>query len=190
MNTIKTANELTGRGTGILFLSGFGTLWLALGFYATEQLRPLIIAALAAGILIFVSGALRLFRAAKRWPTVPDDPAVSRAFNQINAGQWIAVGVVAFTLSKLHLSAYVLNAVTAIVGLHFFPLARIFRLPLHYLVGAVMVLWAAATLCFVSHDSLQGIDALGTGAILWSYSALMLVRALRAIELSSESTIR
>jgi hypothetical protein len=93
-----------------------------------------------------------LFREAKRWPRVPDDPAVGRAFGWINAIQWIAVRAVAFTLAKLRLDAYIPSAITAIVGLHMFPLARIFRYPAHYRAGAILLAWAVASVVFVPVD--------------------------------------
>lgn len=180
MKTIATANQLSGRATGALFFVGFGSLWLFLSLYALERLNVATVSGLVLGLVILVLAALSLLRAAKRWPRVPDDPVVGRAFAWINAIQWIAVFAVAFTLAKLHQEAYIMNAITAIVGLHMFPLARLFHYPPHYFAGGVLVAWAAASAVFVPVEHLQGVSALGTGVILWLCAAVTLAITLPA----------
>jgi len=176
----QTANQLSGRAIGAIFFSVFGAAWLALSLYALQQLRVVPVGGVLVGLAVLLAAAGYLFREAKRWPSMPDDPAVGRAFNRVNAVQWIAVAIVAFAFAKLHLDAYVLCAITAIVGVHMFPLARIFRYAPHYVTGSVLVAWAAASAVFVPIDHLQAICALGTGAILWLGAALTLVLAFRA----------
>ena len=105
----------------------------------------------------------------------PDDPAVGRAFGWINAIQWIAISVVAFSFAKLHLDAYVhARPLPPIVGLHMFPLARLFRYPLHYATGALLVTWAVVSVIAYPTENMQGAAALGTGVILWVSAAVEL----------------
>ena len=177
---IQTANQLSGRAIGAIFFSVFGAAWLALSLYALQLLRVLTVGGVLAGLAVLLAAAGYLFREAKRWPSVPDDPAVGRAFNRVNAVQWIAVAIVVFTFAKLHIDAYVLCAITAIVGVHMFPLARIFRYAPHCVTGSVLVAWAVASAVFVPVDHMQGICALGTGVILWLGAASTLALAFRA----------
>jgi hypothetical protein len=179
MQKNQTANQLSGRAIGALFFAVFGAIWIGLALYALEWLRAATVAGLLLGMAALVLGALFLLRAARRWPRVPDDPAVGRAFGWINAIQWIAVAIVAVTLNKLHLDAYVMCAIAAIVGLHMFPLARLFRNALHYATGAVLVAWAVVSAVVVPTGQLQGVSALGTGVILWLSAAVTLTLALR-----------
>ncbi|MGD0546322.1 MAG: hypothetical protein ABR991_00660 [Terracidiphilus sp.] len=183
---IQTANQLSGRAIGALFFAGFGALWIALALYALERLNVATISGVVLGLAVLVWTALSLLRAAKRWPRVPDDPAMGRAFAWINAIEWVAVAIVAFTLTKLHLDAYVMCAITAIVGVHLFPLARLFHYPLHYWSGAVLVAWASASAVLVPKEHLQGVSALGTGAILWGSAAFTLALAFQAARQSAE----
>jgi hypothetical protein len=173
MNEAQTANQIGGRATGALFFTGFGALWLVLGLYVREQLHG----AAIAGLLL---GAAALLLASLLLPRVPEDPAVSRAFNRINAAQWIAVGVLAFALARLHLDAYIPTAVAAVVGLHLIPLARLFRNRLHYATGALLLAWAAGSALLTPSGELQGVTALGTGAILWLSAAVTLAMGLRS----------
>ncbi len=78
----------------------------------------------------------------------------------------------------MHLDHYVMNAIALIVGLHFLPLARLFRYAPHYVTGAVMVAWAMATVWVVPAESLQSVTAMGTGLLLWLSAAATLGLAL------------
>jgi hypothetical protein len=185
MHTTLTANQLSGRATGSLFFVGFGALWLILAFYVRQSLSAITICAVTTGTLLLLAGSSALFRHARRFPRVPDDPAIGRAFGRINAVQWIAVFVLAFSFARLHIDAYVLSAITAIIGLHMFPLARLFRYPMHHITGAVLVGWAAVSIFVAPAGHLQGVTALGTGIILWLSSAATLALAYR-VALSSQ----
>lgn len=181
MNNAHTANQFSGRAIGSIFFAGFGALWLFLSLYVREQFRAETVAGVLAGLALLLFAAFHLFRQAKRWPRVPDDPVVGRAFAWINAIQWIAIFVVAFTFARLHIDAYVMCAITAIVGLHMFPLAPLFRYPLHYATGALLLIWAAASALLAPAETLQGISSMGTGVILWMSAAVTLTIALRAV---------
>jgi hypothetical protein len=108
---------------------------------------------------------------------------MGRAFKWINIIQWVAVAVVAFTFAHFGMDAYVVSAITAIVGLHMFPLARLFRYPPHYVTGAALVGWAAASVLLFSKDEMQGSTALGTGLILWLSALVTLALAVRAVRM-------
>jgi hypothetical protein len=177
---IQTANHLSGRAIGSIFFAGFGTGWLFMALAAKQWISFATIFGVMLGMSILFLTAFYLLRQAKRWPRVPDDPAIGRAFGWINAIQWIAVGAVAFTFARLHIDAYATSAITAIVGLHLFPLARLFRNRLHYVTGAVLVAWAWASALLVPIGHMQGIAALGTGVILWLSAAVTLAIALQS----------
>ena len=181
MHTTLTANQLSGRATGALFFTGFGALWLILAHYVRQSLNATTLCAVATGTLLLLAGSSALFRQARCFPRVPDDPAIGRVFGRINAVQWIAVFVVAFSFARLHIDAYVLSAITAIVGLHMFPLARLFRYPMHHITGALLVGWAAVSIFVAPASHLQGITALGIGIILWLSAAVTLALAYRAV---------
>jgi len=183
-----TANQLSGRAVGSLFFTGFGTLWLTLGLYLRQIVNGAFLTGISAGLAVLPLAAFWLLRQSSRYPKVPDDPARNRAFNRINAIQWAAVFIVAFTFGRLHLDAYVLSAITAIVGIHLFPLARLFRYPMHYVTGAALVLWASASVLLFPAEHLQGVTALGTGILLWASAALTLVLAAAAIRNSDPET--
>lgn len=173
-----TSNQLKGRATGALFFTGFGTIWLTLALYLRQSLNIAAMVAISVGLMILLSGIAWLFSLAGRFPGIPSDPATSRAFNRVNAIQWIAVALVSFLFGHFHLDAYVVSAITAIVGIHLFPLAKLFRYPMHYVTGGLLVLWATVSVLTLPLDQMQGLTAIGTGAILWLSAAISIALAL------------
>ena len=185
MTTTLTANQLSGRATGSLFFTGFGTLWLTLGLYLREIVSAGYLTGIAAVLAVLLLAVFWLFRQARRYPKMPEDAARNRAFRRINAIQWAAVIVVSFTFARLHIDAYVLSAITAIVGIHLFPLAKLFRYPMHYGTGAALVAWASVSVLLVPAEHLQGVTALGTGILLWLSATTTLALAALAIRRSA-----
>jgi len=179
MKNFPNANQLSGRAIGSIFFACFGTGWLFLALAAKQIINPATVAGTLVGMVTLLLTAAYLLHRARRWPRVPDDPAIGRAFGWVNAIQWIAIAVIAFTLGKLHLDAYTPSAVAGIVGLHLFPLARLFRYPLHHATGVLLVGWAAGSAVFVPVAEMQGTAALGTGIILWLSAVVSLAVGLR-----------
>jgi hypothetical protein len=180
MQNFPNANQLSGRAIGSMFFAGFGTGWLFMALAAKQWISFATVSGVMLGMSILFLTAFYLLRQSRRWPRVPDDPGRGRAFGWINAIQWTAVFIVAFSFAKLHIDAYVISAITAIIGLHMFPLARLFRYPLHYATGAVLVAWAAASAILAPVERMQGTAALGTGIILWLSAAVTLAVAVHA----------
>jgi len=180
MKGFPNANQLSGRAIGSMFFAGFGTGWSFLALAAKQRISFATVSGVLLGMLILLLTAFYLLRQSRRWPRVPDDPAVRRAFAWINAIQWIAVAVVAFSLGRMNLGEYATSAIAAIIGLHLFPLARLFHYPLHYATGTVLVVWAVASAMLVPVDQMQGTAALGTGIILWLSAVVTLAIAVNA----------
>ncbi|MDR3772490.1 MAG: hypothetical protein P4L26_04025 [Terracidiphilus sp.] len=180
MRSFPNANQLRGRAIGSIFFACFGAGWLFLSLAAKQRITFATVSGVMLGMLLLLLTAFYLLRQSRRWPRLPDDPAVGRAFAWINAIQWIAIPVAVIALGKLHLDAFATSAIAAIIGLHMFPLARLFRYPMHYVTGAVLVAWAAASALLVSPDQLQGSAAMGTGLILWASAAVTLFRSQQA----------
>jgi len=175
---MNTANEFRRKAIGATFFTGFGAIWLGLSLYAQELLSTTTVTLVVVGTLSLLLGCLWTYRHADLWPEVASDPAIGRTFNRVNAAQWIAGGLVAFSLARLHLDAYIPSAITAIVGIHLFPLAKLFRRRIHTVTGVAMVLWASFTVLVVPVEHMQGITALGTGIILWASAAISLLTGI------------
>lgn len=182
----RSPSALRGRAIGVLVISIFGALWLLLGLAAREWLSLPTVLALAAGLGALVVAALVLQRrATAALPGEAVDPEeqrrIGRTFGRVNAIQWAAIIFIAVALGRFHLDAYTPAAVTVVVGLHFFPLARLFRHPQHHLTGALLVAWGAICPLLLPRETLQSTTAFGTGALLWVSAAITLGRAFRQL---------
>jgi hypothetical protein len=68
--------------------------------------------------------------------------------------------------------------VGAIVGLHFFPLGKLFKLPLYYGTGAAISLAAFGSLLIAASPLRSAITAGGTGMALWITAVVTLSKNL------------
>jgi len=192
MTTTPTSHQFRNRAIGSLFFAGFGTLWIGLALTAKEMLTAANLTFVALALAVLVSMALWLLRESKRFPGELTDPAeekrIATNFNRINAAEWTAGGIVAFTLARTHLDAYIPCAITAIVALHLFPLARLFGNALHYATGSVLLAWATLTAILIPVEHLQGTSAFGTGIVLWLSAFITLSLALTTASRSARTS--
>jgi hypothetical protein len=73
------------------------------------------------------------------------------------------------------------NWVDGVVGIHFLPLGRLFKLPIYYATGGAISLAALGSL-LISESSLRvGICAGGTGLALWLTGGLILCKNLSSL---------
>jgi hypothetical protein len=137
---------LLGYAIGVAIGAMFGAFWAEL---AAKRLPPILSTTYDVITLLMVAalaiGAVRLVLVARRSPA-PRDP-VNAEQPRVGPGMWwlwmlvslaeaVVIGQVLNLLATHHLHAYMLAAVAVIVGLHFFPLSRIFRAP-EYMLAAV-----------------------------------------------------
>ncbi|MCO5979013.1 hypothetical protein [Ideonella oryzae] len=164
-----------GRAIGAMFFSVFGGLWIVLGLaiaFAHPPVWVWLLPALPA--LALLGRALSVHRrhrdALAALEAQPEAKQRAKRFHWINGGQWIAIFVLGNALKWLGLGAWFIPMVIAVVGLHFLPLARLFRYPPHQLTGwALIALAILAPLATGRPDNAWG--PLGTGLILWASAA-------------------
>ena len=179
------AASLARSAIGAMFFSLFGGLWVAawcVQTYGAQPLRLLPVAAIT--VLLFMLAWRQFSRhraahaAAER---TPQAKRAGRLFNMVNAGQWIAIFIVGNVLKNLGLQAWFIPAVILIVGLHFFPLAWLFKARRHLAIGMALCVWAIGYPLTLQHGPLNPGGCLGAGLILW-VAALSAVRAGFAVQ--------
>ena len=130
----------------ILIGNIFGALWLdwAIKAFAGPDAAVWPAYAFAAGV--FVVAVWRLdgssppaMRARQRRPT-------PFAYIAIVVGEIVALNLMAYALQSHGAIAYLRPAIGLVIGLHFFPLARLFGIPAMKVLGAVMVVAAVAAM--------------------------------------------
>lgn len=68
-----------------------------------------------------------------------------------------------------------------VIGLHFFGIAKVFRLPVYYVTAVAITLWCVLSWILFHGDPLSVAAGAGVGAILWATSSYNLVRVLAKV---------
>jgi hypothetical protein len=87
--------------------------------------------------------------------------------------EWLLCCGSAFWLAHIHQYALIPECLGVIIGLHFIPVARMFKSPLYYATGAAMVLGSLASLTMhaghmrsIAACSVDGLSLWGTAAVI------------------------
>jgi hypothetical protein len=103
---------------------------------------------------------------------------LARQFYIVVGIEFAAIFIVVVVLRALHFPDYILCAIALIVGVHFFPLAALFKAPLYYVTGSVGCLIGLAGFLTADNDGRQKVVGLSFGLLLWATSAWTVGSAL------------
>ncbi len=163
-----------------MFFTFFGGGWLALGILGGYGMSLVALLIIVAGTLLLFFAALRQFRqnrgARAAEADSPESKRAGRIFNAVNAIQWTLVFVAAAVLSRAGHKEWIIPSIILIMGIHFFPLAVVFKVPRHYATGAALMLLAVFYPLMSSAGPTSPVGCLGAGIILWASAAAALVR--------------
>lgn len=171
---------------GALFMTVFGTVWAAAGAGAlggaTTVAVLLPICALAAALLVW---SIRLRSGARGLPRDDSPQArerhgrVARRFNLVFALQGVAIALAVFLLGRYGLGTFIPAVVALAVGVHFFPLAELFRVRAYHATGAALCVLALVAF-FVEPSVRLQVVGLGCAAVLFATAAYILASGSRA----------
>lgn len=144
-----TPSALRGRGIGLVVCAIFAALWanwarsLLTGSPAAYVWAAAVIVAVFSGALLLAGVSMirrgrRLSQATGIGDTTPR--AMRKKFIWVLIGEIVALNIAAYFLIGHHMAQYLAPAVAVVVGLHFLPLAKIFRSPHLVATAAVMTL--------------------------------------------------
>jgi hypothetical protein len=166
-----TYSRKAGAAIGQMIVTGFGTLWMiswCLQQRGVDAATLMLIA--LAGAAIFLA-AWSQFRAGRRQPDTREEKAVykarGRGFLWVNVAQWLALFASGPCLAWLGHSNWGEALGIMIVGVHFVPLARLFRTRQHYLTGLALILVALAYPWLGDGTVNYALGGFATGSVLW-----------------------
>lgn len=177
MTTVEQVSALRGKAIGTLVMTGFGVWWvfaamssvngLALWIYIVVAIIP----AALAGLAIF-----HLFRL----PNLPGNLSatagkMSRNFRIVLIAEVVLIVLAIVVLGRSGHPDLTTASIAIIVGLHFLPLAAIFRVPLYYTTGVMMTTWTIICLIFLHPLSRTISVSIGCGLVLWLTSLILLL---------------
>ncbi len=187
-----TRAEVTGRAIGLLVFAVAAPAWTAWGAGAVLSARGTWLAVGAAALVggRLVVGAVTLLRRGRGLPsgmeTGADRAGAARArrvYGWVNAAQLVAIVVGSRSLAVAGYPQFIAALVCFCLGVHFLPLARVFRLPAYARMGWLQV--GAATAGVVAAIGAGRpwlatvVPALGAAATLLGTGLVLLRATLR-----------
>ena len=182
--------RMRGRAVGAIVCSGFGAYalywWVQAAIDAAIRgERRLWFGAIAAATVILVSWAIANLVTLRHVPRVALDKRLVRFYRigyaLIVATEGAAISVGGPILSHFHRPDLFGQWIGAVVGIHFFPLGKLFKLPLYYWTGAAIALAAFGSLLVSGTLLSSAICAGGTGVALWITAVITLSKNLESL---------
>lgn len=171
--------RMRGRAVGAIVCAGFGAYalyWWTQAVISGEQRMWL--GAIAAGAAILIVWAIENLVTLRHAPRVIPDKRLARFYRigyaLIVAIEGSAISVCGPILNHFHQPDLYGQWVGAVVGLHFFPLGKLFKLPLYYGTGAAISLAAFGSFLISPSTLRSAICAGGTGLALWITAVIIL----------------
>ena len=139
----STLMEMT-AGAAVMF--GFGIIWLLVGLLLGRPSPSwLRLAILFVGVAVGASILTLGLRTSRLPPStapltvqqVAANRLIVRGFYLVSGIEFAAIFLAVVVLRALHYPDYILCGVAFIVGVHFFPLAPLFRAPVYYGTGVL-----------------------------------------------------
>lgn len=161
----------------------FGTAWAGIGIGGLQgwgtPLLPII--AVCIGVLLFIAG-IALIRSSRDLSNYSSKTDINQSrriklgFNITFGAEFVVIAVAGAVLSRTDHFEYFFPVMALIVGIHFFPLAYLFRVRIYYVTGTLLCLLAIMTLLIVplkvtfgQHELIGWSSLVGFGSalILW-----------------------
>ena len=186
--------RMRGRAVGAMVCAGFGAYAL---YWWTEAAiqgeRWPWFGAIAAITAVLVVWAIASLAALRHAPRVVLDKRLVRSYRigyaLIVAIEGAAISVGGPILGHFHRPELYGQWVGAVVGLHFFPLGKLFKVPLYYATGAAISLAAFGSLLVSQSDLSSAITAGGTGMALWITAVVILSKNLERLPAKTASAV-
>ena len=181
------SRSLVGMVTGAALMLVFGGLWLFLGVLSGPLPSWVRTVLLLTGLLLAGGGGVTAKKVVTRshaasLPTEVENVRgrqIRRRFGWISGLAGVAIFVVVLSLNLAHRPKAIPPVLAIIVGLHFFPLARLFRAPLYYATGALGCVIGVIGL-LISQSSLRNsFVGIAFGLLLWLTTAMVLMQVSR-----------
>jgi hypothetical protein len=193
-------SAVRGVASGVLFMAFFGTLWASIGTGGLQGWGGpwLAIVTVLVGIGLLLGG-ISLLLASQRLPNQVAEADARRGrrtgiwFGIVFATEGLLIGIASVICNALHRFDLFFPIMALIVGVHFFPLAALFQVKIHYVAGALLCLLAIITLLVVPESTRLGNQeimvqsvVLGFGAalILWGIGVKLWLLGKRLLALS------
>jgi hypothetical protein len=169
---------LKGRARGALICALGGSAWMfwAAVFASTARTASL---ALITVMMILIGGwAVSRVRAARRYVDSAADrerwASIAPLFWIDTAAEWVLGAGAVVTLAHFGRYSLIPQFLGVIIGLHFLPLAKLFRAPRYYIMGTTIILCVLASFLSPEGRIRDAIACAGIGLPMWVTAVVIL----------------
>jgi len=139
--------------------------------------------------IVFIADAIYLFVISKRFPKLtdagrPEGKKMSKWYAIIFGSEGAAIGITCGILYGLHYADFIIPAIALIVGLHFYPMAKIFNRKVDYYLATWTCLVAISAIIMLvmkstTEPDLFAFTGIGVALATTSYGVYMLYEGRR-----------
>lgn len=181
--------QLKGSARGALICVLFGSAWMFLAVVFSGHATPIRFGAVAVTATILTFWSVARIRATQRFVYSESDLHHWKSFRKLfwidSAIEWLSAAVAANILAYYRRLDLIPQVLGVIIGLHFLPLAKIFRQPLYYATGAAIIIVALGTL-LTPPGGMRNLAGCATiGITLWLTALINLRRTWRHAQTQS-----
>lgn len=172
-----------GLAMAALIMTIFGFTWLGWGFSVDQGFTPAHWIVFYLAFLALLAPSIQALRRAKasmnRHSAGRDDfrSRFSGKFKIIAMFEGAGCGVVVLLTVVFHRLDLLAAGISLVVGLHFLPVARLFRFPVYFAAGIAIVLCDLLSVARFRADIITLSVGVATGTILWITAIYALLRS-------------
>jgi hypothetical protein len=179
-----------GRLVGALICGFFGAVWMFDALYFGNIATPGWLAVLVVCTVFFIAWPVtRIWTSPRAARTHADRQrwkSLARAYWSIVAIEWLLSAAAVIWLVHIHRFSLMPQALGIIIGVHFLPLAKLFKMPIYFGTGIVMMLGVLASLA-IAPGPLRNIAACSAdGLTLWATAVVILCRKWHSSHIEGE----
>jgi hypothetical protein len=186
--------QLKGSARGALICAFFGSAWMYWAVVFSGNPTPAWFSIVTVPAVALIAWAFLRVRAVRQLPSSAAELEHSRAFRKffwVDVGiEWGLGGVAVFALVRFGRGDLIPPVLGVIIGLHFLPLVKIFRAPLYYWTGGIMVVAALGSLLMHGGYIRNIFVCAAVGLTLWATSVAVLYRTSAALRGQPKSNVR
>ena len=183
MNAWFQANAIVGAGRGALISAMFGAGWLGWGLGNANAFNGFVAPAFGFTALFLFAFSIyflrkgRLLRKRRATAEASSRQTSSKWFLLVALVEALGIALVLFLAKRLDRADLATDWCAMVVGLHFLPLAKIFRAPHFSVLGILIIFWCVLSWTLLHPSSIAISASLGTGILLWGNCIFSLFRA-------------
>ncbi|WP_028552115.1 hypothetical protein [Paenibacillus sp. UNC451MF] len=170
-----------GAANGVMFMTFFGALWASIGIIGSHGLGdPWSLVLSGVVTLILLSGAISLFGKARNmnFAVTPEEREhwrkINRKFGLIFGLEGLAIFIASVICNIINNFEVFFPIMAIIVGIHFFPLAQLFRENFYYGTGVMLSILGIITFFLPMNATVNNVTLIATSTFIGFGSALTL----------------